>query len=134
MIDASYVAGFFGLTDQRRPATFYKSAQEMIDAGESATAAWFRATIRKETLSVKDMALFSGTNLQTVSQTYSVQERLGSSDAVPQLYQDCRVYDEKERAWFSVVAVERTASDAIQTIYCAALRPGLTPQLAKTGD
>lgn len=135
MISPEYVASFFSLTNMRRPAAFYKSAQEQTDAGGDPAAQWFRAMIRKETFSVKDMALFSGTNLQGVSQVYSIHERLDApAEPVPQVYQDCRVYDEEEEAWFSIVAVERTASDAIQTIFCAALRPGLTPQLAKTGD
>lgn len=136
MIDGAYVASFFGMTNERRAATFYKGIVEQRDAGEDPDAVWFPAIIRKETFGVRDLALFSGTEMAGVSQVYSIHERTDGGDGgrVPQVYANARVYDEEESAWFSIVAVERTASDAIQTIFCAALSPGLTPQLAKTGD
>lgn len=122
------------MTNERRPGTFYKSVVEQRDAGGDPDAIWFEAMIRKETFSVRDAALFQGTSMAAISQVYSVHERTDSDQPVPQLYEDARVYDVEERAWFAVVAVERTASDAVQTIYCTALRPGLSPQLDKTGD
>lgn len=130
MISPDYVRQFFPLLNLQRRADVYRPLDQL--AAGDADERWVTVTLRKEELTLTALAAFSGTELSGVTQVYSVLETPGGR--TPQLYRGCRVYDKEQRAWFLVVADVRTAGDALQTIACSALKPGLTPQLARTGD